>query len=98
MMFELLLDVLDRFLNLRDSVFVFEISSLQSSYRCSHLHESYRTLRDGRDAKQRTRRTTKRRRPESKKETMKNRLIVIVALCLALAPAAIAQAEKEMAE
>src|SRR5580704_14034671 len=47
MMFELLLDVLDRFLNLRDSVFVFEISSLQSSYRCAHLHESYRTLRDG---------------------------------------------------
>jgi quercetin dioxygenase-like cupin family protein len=29
---------------------------------------------------------------------MKNRLIVITALCLALAPAAIAQAEKEMAE
>jgi hypothetical protein len=47
MMFELLLDVLDRFLNLRDSVFVFEISSLQSSYRCAHLHESHRTLRDG---------------------------------------------------
>src|SRR5580704_14789952 len=47
MMFELLLDVMDRFLNLRDSVFVFEISSLQSSYRCSHLHESHRTLRDG---------------------------------------------------
>src|ERR1700674_747207 len=47
MMFELLLDVLDHFLNLRDSVFVFEISSLQSSYRCAHLHESHRTLRDG---------------------------------------------------
>src|SRR6202162_2594881 len=47
MMFELLLDVMDRFLNLRDSVFVFEISSLQSSYRCAHLHESHRTLRDG---------------------------------------------------
>jgi hypothetical protein len=25
----------------------FEISSLQSSNRCAHLHESYRTLRDG---------------------------------------------------
>src|ERR1700676_1882604 len=47
MMFELLLDVLDHFLNVRDSVFVFEISSLQSSYRCAHLHESHRTLRDG---------------------------------------------------
>jgi hypothetical protein len=42
MMFELLLDAMDRFLNLRDT----ETSSLQSSYRCPHLHESYRTLRD----------------------------------------------------
>ena len=29
------------------SVFAFEISSLQSSNRCPHLHESHRTLRDG---------------------------------------------------
>ena len=29
------------------SVYVFEISSLQSSNRCAHLHESHRTLRDG---------------------------------------------------
>src|SRR5271166_4697155 len=28
------------------SVFVCEISSHQSSNRCAHLHESYRTLRD----------------------------------------------------
>src|SRR5271165_3393155 len=28
-------------------VFAFEISSLQSSNRCAHLHESHRTLRDG---------------------------------------------------
>ena len=27
--------------------FVFEISSLQSSNRCAHLHESHRSLRDG---------------------------------------------------
>jgi hypothetical protein len=38
------------------------------------------------------------RRPKSKKEIMKKRLIVITALCLALAPAAIAQAEKQKAE
>src|ERR1700722_15340840 len=29
------------------SVFLFETSSLQSSNRCAHLHESDRTLRDG---------------------------------------------------
>src|SRR5271165_5494742 len=29
------------------SVFVCEISSLQSSNRCARLHESHRTLRDG---------------------------------------------------
>ena len=38
MMFELLLDVMDRFLNLRDT---------QSSNRRAHLNESHRTLRDG---------------------------------------------------
>jgi quercetin dioxygenase-like cupin family protein len=42
--------------------------------------------------------TTGGRRPELKKEIMKNRFIVITALCLALAQAALAQAEKEMAE
>jgi quercetin dioxygenase-like cupin family protein len=42
--------------------------------------------------------TTKGRRSESKKEIMKKRFVVMTALCLALAPAAIAQAEKEKAE
>jgi quercetin dioxygenase-like cupin family protein len=50
-----------------------------------------------RNANQYTRGAIKGRRPESKKRILKNRLIVIT-LCLALAPAAVAQAEKEMAE
>ena len=58
MMFELLLDGMDRFLNLRDTnaegtiaLLPSKVSelwkALQSSNRCPHLHESHRTLRDG---------------------------------------------------
>ena len=41
MMFELLLDLTDRFLNLRDTNAECAIALR------AHLHESYRTLRDG---------------------------------------------------
>jgi hypothetical protein len=49
MMFELLLDVMDRTCEIRTllSVFGFEVSSLQSSNRWAHLRESHRALRDG---------------------------------------------------
>jgi len=41
MMFELLLDVTDRFLDLRNT------NTVPSSNRCAHPCESHRTLRDG---------------------------------------------------